>query len=96
MTRSGRLRLKVGAVAVVAALAVTPLIRSITVAQPGEGGCHPSYVGACVPVGVTDVDCLGGRGDGPYYVGRVRVVGPDVYRLDADGDGIACETSPNP
>jgi hypothetical protein len=21
-----------------------------------------------------------------------RVVGPDVYKLDADGDGIACES----
>jgi hypothetical protein len=54
--------------------------------------CHPSYQGACVPVGVSDVDCAGGRGNGPYYVaGPIRVVGPDVYGLDSDGDGIACE-----
>jgi hypothetical protein len=54
--------------------------------------CHPSYVGACVPVGVKDVDCAGGSGDGPYYVkGPIRVVGPDVYKLDADKDGLACE-----
>jgi hypothetical protein len=44
-------------------------------------------------VGVSDVDCLGGSGDGPYYVGRVTVVGPDVYRLDHDNDGIGCENS---
>jgi endonuclease YncB( thermonuclease family) len=53
--------------------------------------CHPSYVGACVPIGVEDVDCAGGGGNGPYYVGRVTVVGPDVYGLDRDGDGIGCE-----
>ena len=56
-----------------------------------EPQCHPSYEGACVPVGVEDVDCAGGSGNGPYYVGRVRVVGPDVYGLDRDGDGIGCE-----
>ena len=56
-----------------------------------EPQCHPSYEGACVPIGVEDVDCAGGNGNGPYYVGRVRVVGPDVYKLDGDGDGIGCE-----
>jgi hypothetical protein len=40
----------------------------------------------------TDYDCLGGGGDGPYYVqGPFRLTGPDVYGLDADHDGIACE-----
>ena len=54
--------------------------------------CHPSYEGACVPAGVSDVDCAGGSGNGPYYVaGPVRVVGPDPYGLDRDGDGRACE-----
>jgi hypothetical protein len=55
-----------------------------------ESGCHPSYTGACVPI-VSDVDCVGGSGDGPKYVGRVNVVGPDVYDLDRDGDGVGCE-----
>jgi hypothetical protein len=32
-------------------------------------------------------------GDGPYYTGPVRVVGPDHYHLDRDGDGFACENS---
>lgn len=54
--------------------------------------CHPSYEGACVPI-ASDVDCAGGSGNGPAYVrGPVRVVGPDVYDLDRDGDGIGCES----
>jgi hypothetical protein len=68
----------------------------LTLAAAGETGtareCHPSYQGACLPVGEGDVDCAGGGGDGPHYVsGPLRVVGPDVYGLDRDGDGIACE-----
>jgi len=59
----------------------------------GSSGCHPSYQGECVPIGVSDVDCRGGSGDGPYYVGRVTVVGYDEYRLDHDNDGIGCESS---
>ena len=52
--------------------------------------CHPSY-SPCVPI-ASDVDCAGGSGDGPVYVrGPVKVIGPDVYRLDADHDGLGCE-----
>lgn len=58
--------------------------------QFSRSECHPSYQGACVPFAL-DVDCLGGRGDGPAYVGRVLVVGPDVYGLDRDHDGVGCE-----
>ncbi len=53
--------------------------------------CHPSYKGACLDPSLSDYDCAGGSGDGPGYTGTVRVVGPDEYRLDSDGDGIACE-----
>jgi hypothetical protein len=53
--------------------------------------CHASYVGGCVPVDVVDVDCKGGSDDGPYYVGEVEVIGLDVYGLDPDGDGVACD-----
>ena len=54
------------------------------------GQCDPNYA-PCVPID-SDVDCEGGRGDGPSYVsGPVRVIGRDVYRLDEDGDGIGCE-----
>jgi endonuclease YncB( thermonuclease family) len=84
-----------------APLAAVPTTR-VTVARPvttttkapATGGCHPSYSGACVPAGVSDVDCAGGSGDGPAYVStkRFSVVGPDVYRLDSDGDGVACES----
>lgn len=64
-----------------------------TTAAPAAG-CHPSYAGACVPTGFSDVDCAGGSGNGPGYVSgkRFQVVGPDVYRLDSDGDGVACES----
>ena len=56
--------------------------------RPGQ--CHPSYVGACLPV-AADVDCAG-EGDGPAYVAEkfFEVVGPDVYDLDPEGDGRAC------
>ncbi len=69
----------------------TTTTRATTTSAPSS--CHPSYTGACVPIGVSDVDCRGGSGNGPYYVGRVTVVGPDVYGLDRDGDGIGCESS---
>jgi endonuclease YncB( thermonuclease family) len=56
--------------------------------------CHPDYV-TCVPVkgdgsgrgSANDLDC----GD----IGRVvqlRAVGRDPYRLDANGDGVGCES----
>jgi hypothetical protein len=52
--------------------------------------CDPNYSG-CVPI-ASDVDCAGGSGNGPAYVsGPVRVVGSDIYDLDRDGDGVACE-----
>jgi len=54
------------------------------------GGCDPNYSG-CVPI-ASDVDCSGGSGNGPEYVdGPVTVTGSDIYRLDADHDGIGCE-----
>lgn len=52
--------------------------------------CHPSYSG-CLDPNASDYDCAGGRGNGPKYTGRVRVLGPDVFRLDRDNDGIGCE-----
>jgi hypothetical protein len=51
--------------------------------------CHPSY-DPCLPI-VSDVDCVGGSGDGPEYTGQVSVVGPDEYDLDRDGDGVGCD-----
>lgn len=61
----------------------------------GASDCHPSYSGRCVPANALDVDCAGGGGNGPKFVsGPLRVIGPDVYRLDGDGDGRACEPQP--
>ncbi|WCB92634.1 hypothetical protein DSM104299_01331 [Baekduia alba] len=55
--------------------------------------CDPAYKGRCLKPNVSDYDCAGGSGNGPYYVsGPFRVVGNDHYRLDADHDGIACES----
>lgn len=46
--------------------------------------CHPSYT-PCVPdVLPRDLDC-------DDVKKKVRVVGPDVYRLDGDGNGWGCE-----
>jgi hypothetical protein len=52
--------------------------------------CHPSYSG-CLKADASDYDCAGGSGNGPYYTGPVRVIGPDVFGLDRDGDGWGCE-----
>jgi hypothetical protein len=73
--------------------AAKPSPSSTTSAAPKaqSSGCDPNYAGACVPI-ASDVDCSSGKGDGPaYVVGPVRVIGRDIYRLDADGDGIGCE-----
>lgn len=64
------------------------LIRDTSV--PAEQNCHPSYSG-CLNPNASDYDCAGGSGNGPYYTGRVSVVGPDVFGLDRDGDGWGCE-----
>lgn len=56
---------------------------------PGRD-CHSSYE-PCLPI-VSDVDCEG-VGDGPVYTGPVRVIGPDEYGLDRDGNGLGCEPS---
>ena len=60
--------------------------------ESSDGGCDPNYEGACVPADASDVDCEGGEGDGPEYVGPVQVVGDDPYDLDRDGDGEGCES----
>lgn len=62
-------------------------------AASGGGGCDPNYADACVPID-SDVDCAGGKGNGPsYFDGVARVVGSDIYKLDGDGDGLACNGS---
>ena len=56
-----------------------------------SSSCDSNYSGGCVPI-ASDVDCGGGSGNGPaYFYGTATVVGVDIYGLDRDGDGIACE-----
>jgi hypothetical protein len=70
----------------------TPVTQVIAVGTKKAPQCDPNYSGACVPI-ASDVDCAGGSGNGPAYVqGPVRVIGRDIYGLDADGDGIGCES----
>jgi hypothetical protein len=67
-----------------------PAPAPVPLVQPAAQ-CHSSYAGVCVPI-TSDVDCEGGGGNGPAYVrGPLQVVGADVYDLDRDGDGIACD-----
>jgi resuscitation-promoting factor RpfB len=69
------------------ALVVSSVVR--TVAPPTN--CTPGYR-PCLPP-ASDYDCAGGSGDGPAYAsGPVYVEGSDPYDLDADGDGVACES----
>jgi len=54
--------------------------------KPLVNTCLPDYVGACIPPAPPDLDC--------EDIGHaIRVVGADPHRLDADGDGRACEPS---
>ena len=66
----------------------------VQAAAPVGDGCHPDYV-TCIPVlgdgsgngGANDLDC--GAVDGPV---QARQAGVDPYRLDADGDGVGCDS----
>jgi len=83
-----------GAPASVPASTAPPVTTTTVPVRPlAGGGCHPSYRGTCIPPDVSDADCAGGKGDGPHFVQEkdIQVVGPDPYRLDADGDGLGCE-----
>jgi hypothetical protein len=61
-------------------------------AEAEASECDPNYSGACLDPYSSDYDCEGGSGNGPDYTGEVTVVGVDHYGLDADGDGIGCES----
>lgn len=64
---------------------------TVVAAPLTSSSCDPNYSG-CVPI-ASDVDCEGGKGNGPAYTGRVEVLGSDIYGLDGDGDGIGCDNS---
>jgi hypothetical protein len=54
--------------------------------------CDPSYPDVCLDPAVEDYDCAGGTGNGPEYVeGPIRVLPPDPFDLDGEGDGWGCE-----
>ncbi|HCT81036.1 MAG TPA: hypothetical protein DGG94_22925 [Micromonosporaceae bacterium] len=73
------------------AVTSAPVAEQVVIGTGRSTGCDPNYAGACVPIAF-DVDCLGGRGNGPAYVqGPVVVIGWDIYGLDGDDDGIGCE-----
>lgn len=84
--------LAAGALATSAAIAAPQNNPAATVAKKRRN-CDRNYSGRCLRPNVSDYDCAGGSGNGPYYVrGPFRVVGTDHYRLDSDHDGIACES----
>lgn len=57
-----------------------------------EQNCDPSYPDVCLDPAVEDYDCAGGTGNGPEYVeGPIRVLPPDPFDLDREGDGVGCE-----
>lgn len=71
-------------------VAATPRPTAVPAPTAAQSQCDPNYSG-CVPI-ASDVDCAGGSGNGPAYVrGPIRVIGSDIYGLDRDGDGVACQ-----
>ena len=84
---------RLGCIIGVVLLAAAPTA-AIAQSLPDNGlgpECDPNYALVCVPI-ASDVDCAGGQGNGPAYVrGPVQVIGVDIYELDREGDGIACE-----
>jgi hypothetical protein len=61
------------------------LSRNATANNASGTGCQPGY-SPCLPR-AADLNCS----DIPASKRPVRVTGSDPYRLDGDGDGIACE-----
>lgn len=83
-------RLKPGSVVTVV---VANVVRPVAPPPPppAPSNCTAGYSPCLAPA--SDYDCAGGSGDGPAYAsGPIRVTGSDPYRLDADGDGVACES----
>lgn len=72
--------------------ATRPTTTAAVVAPTTPSACDPNYSGACVPI-ASDVDCSRSA-NGPAYVDakNFKVVGADIYDLDSDHDGIACES----
>jgi hypothetical protein len=58
--------------------------RATKPSPPSSSGCNPNYAGPCLPRS-GDVDCS------DISARNFRVIGTDVFKLDSDGDKIACE-----
>ncbi|KAB8315330.1 thermonuclease family protein [Tolypothrix campylonemoides VB511288] len=50
-----------------------------------QGNCDPSYPDVCIPKNSGNLKCS----DISYR--RFKVLSPDPYRFDRDGDGVGCE-----
>ena len=73
-----------------------PAPRTTTTPPPpaAASNCDPAYPDNCLRDGIGDYDCAGGSGNGPNYVqGPLKVLPPDPFRLDADGNGVGCEST---
>lgn len=70
--------------------ASTPEPKKVAPQKAPTQSCNPNYSG-CLKPDASDYDCAGGSGNGPYYTGKVQVLGYDEYGLDRDGDGWACD-----
>jgi hypothetical protein len=57
-----------------------------TATSPPQQNCHPSYPDFCIPPPPPDLDC------GDFWQRNFTVIGSDPHRLDADNDGIGCES----
>jgi hypothetical protein len=69
---------------------VLPTVTNLPVAS-ATPECDPSYPEVCLKTEIGDYDCAGGTGDGPNYInGPIRVLSPDPFELDRDGDGWGC------
>jgi len=69
----------------------SPATVVVTTARPSlpaapSAACDPNYTGACIPPYPPDLDC------GQVGAKNFPSVGTDPHRLDADRDGVACET----
>lgn len=69
-----------------------PQPRPSTTSAAPVRNCDPAYPDVCLHDGIGDYDCAGGSGNGPNYVsGPIRVLPPDPFGLDANGNGVGCE-----
>lgn len=64
-------------------LTSAPIVPVIATKQPA-GNCNPAYPDLCL---THEVDCS------DLSAGNFRVLPPDPYRLDRDGDGLGCESN---